>query len=388
MSNQIPHIDKEIELENSEKNKLEESNSGLSPLELLLQNSLKYSLPVKSDFLELEFKGFQKEIVDNPKNLEFKIGQHILVEHDSGLNIGRVVGLGPLSSNKAVNCTCEEYRIVRAANDYEINRMKENEAEAELVVKRCKEISDELNLEMKVTEAEWQFDRQKLTIFFTAPNRIDFRELVKELARQFKTRIELRQISAREETKRLGYDVGPCGKDLCCTAFIKKFEHVTLEHAKMQRLSNNISKLSGNCGRLKCCLRFEYDVYEQELQKYPPVNSLLKTEKGIGKLIKVDIFREFITLKHHGEGTYEKVTLEEMNKLIENGNLKGIGDNRIEQENDFEDKVADEELRQLEDKPDSDNSKTKSNKEKQGQYKNYNKQRNNGKSTHKDKAVH
>jgi cell fate regulator YaaT (PSP1 superfamily) len=174
---------------------------------------------------------------------------------------------------------------------------------------------------MKVTEAVWQLDRQRLTIYFTAPQRIDFRELVKELAKLFRARIELRQISSREETKRLGDFVGPCGRELCCTSFLSNFEHVTLEHARVQQLSNNISKLSGNCGRLKCCIKYEYDNYAAAFDKYPPIGSVIEFDNLSSKIIKIDILSGKITTYCESTGAYYNYTTQEFSEIIKIGKL-------------------------------------------------------------------
>lgn len=330
----------------------EETQSGRSPQQLLLQNSDKYSLPVRSSFVELQFKGNHREIVNNPREMCFSLGQCLLVETETGLDIGEVTALGPLSEKKAINCDCDTIRIVRPANEFELKRVKSNRAEEPKIVIQARKYVEKYELDMKITESDWQFDKQKLTIYFTAPHRIDFRDLVKDLAREFKTRIELRQISAREETKRLGFDVGPCGNPLCCTSFLDKFEHITLDHARAQRLSNNISKLSGNCGRLKCCLRFEYDAYVEELQKYPPLYSTVTTDTGTAVLSKVDIFRELVTLFYKSDSRYEKITAEELQALIAAGKVTERHYHPQEEFNDFsDDDASEEQLKSLEDSP-------------------------------------
>jgi cell fate regulator YaaT (PSP1 superfamily) len=172
---------------------------------------------------------------------------------------------------------------------------------------------------MKITDAEWQFDKQRLTIYFTAPQRIDFRDLVKDLARIFKTRIELRQISTREETKRLGNGVGCCGLILCCNSFLHEFSHITLDHARIQQLSNNVTKLSGNCGRLKCCLLFEYQQYKTELDKYPPIGSQIILKDTNARITKIDVFKDLVFMQRADSNKIINSNLKEINEYANKG---------------------------------------------------------------------
>jgi cell fate regulator YaaT (PSP1 superfamily) len=163
-------------------------------------------------------------------------------------------------------------------------------------------------------DTEYQFDGSKLTFFFTAEKRIDFRELVKELASIYRTRIELRQIGVRDEAKRLG-GYGCCGLKLCCTTFIQEFSPITTQIAKEQNLSLNPAKLSGNCGRLLCCLLYEKDFYEKSMGFYPKVGSKFQTDKGEGVVEKVNLFKEYIVVKHE-DGEEQKVGLAELKKRL------------------------------------------------------------------------
>jgi cell fate regulator YaaT (PSP1 superfamily) len=173
---------------------------------------------------------------------------------------------------------------------------------------------------------------------------VDFRELVKELARTFKTRIELRQISSREETKRLGCGIGACGLSLCCTTFLPDFSHVTLDHARKQQLSNNVAKLSGYCGRLKCCLLFEYENYVSAFEKYPPLNSTIDTKEGTFKMMKVDVFKDIIYLYNRDQGKYKSITYQELAEYTEQGRVF-----MPENEEEENDELSDEDLKYLED---------------------------------------
>jgi cell fate regulator YaaT (PSP1 superfamily) len=165
-------------------------------------------------------------------------------------------------------------------------------------------------LKMKVSEAEWQWDRNKLTVYFTADKRVDFRQLVKEMARTFKTRIELRQIGVRDEAKRLG-GIGRCGRELCCRLWLPEIEPVTLQLAKDQGLSLNPAQISGACGRLMSCLRYEHDLYVQARKRFPKVGKKLETSRGKEEVTGWDLFRETITLRG-GDGEVRTVALQEL----------------------------------------------------------------------------
>ncbi len=169
---------------------------------------------------------------------------------------------------------------------FEDMRKKELEHEDEVIALITKH-----KLKMKVVDVEWQYDGNKMTVFFTADHRVDFRELVKDLAARYKTRIELRQIGVRDEARRLG-GVGICGLEQCCNAFITEFTPISTQHAREQDLPLNPSKISGNCGRLLCCLRYEAETYEACRRKFPPVGSHVKTAVGNGVIERIDIFNE------------------------------------------------------------------------------------------------
>lgn len=296
------------------------SQSGLSRIELLVNNGRNVHLPVVSKIVEVEFYGNRRELFKNSEQIPLRLAQKVIVEDEEGIELGTVYALGKHAENKLSKCGRDsgpKKKLLRTASFKEIERFRENIESAENAIKMTKNLVTTHSLDMKITGAEWQFDRQRLTVFFTAPARVDFRDLVKDLAKEFKTRIELRQISSREETKRLGCDVGPCGRELCCTTFLQNFDHVTLDHAKTQQLANNVSKLSGNCGRLKCCLKFEYDTYAAAFSKYPPLNSVIETERGIAQIMKVDIFRDILTLYFDGDQSYDTITLEQVNNYAE-----------------------------------------------------------------------
>jgi cell fate regulator YaaT (PSP1 superfamily) len=289
-------------------------------------SKLKYSSDKNesNDYVEVEFKCKRKALYRNDKKIIVKDLDYVIVQVDNGLDIGTAVSVGKKASDK-MRCCYGGKRppktVVRLAGEDDLAKDKTNSDEQALVVSKTKEFVEFRKLDMKVTEAEWQFDRQRLTIYFTAPQRIDFRELVKDLARTFKTRIELRQISSREEAKRIG-GIGSCGLSICCSTFVNEFCHVTLDHARIQQLSNNVSKLSGYCGRLKCCLLYEYKVYEEAFKKYPPLNSILELPEGKARIIKVDIFKNIVFVHIDKASVYKNVSLEELFELDKSGKVK------------------------------------------------------------------
>ena len=186
--------------------------------------------------------------------------------------------------------------IIRVATDadkrqYESNKKKEKEA-----LKICEEKIKKHNLDMKLVEAEYTFDGNKLLFYFTAEGRIDFRELVKDLATVFRTRIELRQIGVRDEAKTLG-SVGVCGRNICCSQFLGEFMPVSIKMAKEQGLSLNPTKISGACGRLMCCLKYEQDVYEENLKTLPKPGAIVKTEKGEGRVESVNVLKRNVLVR-------------------------------------------------------------------------------------------
>jgi cell fate regulator YaaT (PSP1 superfamily) len=301
-----------------------EEVESINQIEYILRNKCHKPKICNSEYIEIEFFANRRVLYCNSPKLELSVGDDVIVEEETGEDYGTVYTLGKLAKNKACRCNVDEmpvFSIIRKANDLDKSIHKQNIMEGKDIIAFTQSLSNQYNLDIKVTGAEWQFNRGRLTIFFTAQQRVDFRELVKDLAKKYRTRIELRQISTREEAKRLGTSIGPCGREMCCTTFLHNFEHVTLEHAKKQQLSNNISKLSGNCVRLKCCLKYEYSTYFDAFEKYPPLHSVVETEKGIAKILKVDIFKDITTLFYDEDREYTNITFEELNKYITAGKV-------------------------------------------------------------------
>ncbi len=220
----------------------------------------------RGNLIVVEFKGNRREVFGNPWEFPFKYNDIAIVEADRGQDAGRVKHLC-IEKNSGVTKT--DFDVIRRGTTQDsqrIARLREYEVQA---LALCREKIIKHSLPMKLVEAEYRFDGLKLTFFFTADGRIDFRDLVKDLAGTFRTRIELRQIGARDETKRTD-SYGSCGRRLCCVSFIDSFQPITTQMAKVQNLILNPSKLSGCCGRLKCCLAFEHDIYIQGIMGKSP----------------------------------------------------------------------------------------------------------------------
>ncbi|MGH7465250.1 MAG: PSP1 domain-containing protein, partial [Longimicrobiales bacterium] len=204
--------------------------------------------------------------------------------------------------------------ITRTAQPEEVDRAIALRADEPRVRRMTREKVAQYNLKMKVSEAEWQFDRNKLTIYFTAERRVDFRELVRDLARTFRTRIELKQIGVRDEAALLG-GIGRCGRELCCSSWLRELKPVSLQLAKDQRLSLNPAQISGCCGRLMCCLTYEHDSYVQARKRFPREGKTLVTSIGAEKVIGADIWRDRVFLKDV-EGNRRVVALDELKKEV------------------------------------------------------------------------
>jgi cell fate regulator YaaT (PSP1 superfamily) len=266
-----------------------------------------------TEIVEVQFKGERKEFFLNKSNLIFKIGDYVIVEVERGEDLGRVLQKGQLSARKCADKDSKMGSIRRLASKDDLeksNKLVFKEAEA---LKVCHSKVEEHSLSMKLVDAEWQFDGNKISFYFTADKRVDFRQLVKDLAAIFKTRIELKQIGVRDEARRIG-GCGRCGCKLCCTTFLTDFEPVTLRAAKDQRLSLNPSQISGICGRLMCCLMFERDFYKGQVKKFPKEGKeFMLGQKESERVSNLDIFNEMVELINR-EGFRRKISLEEFNK--------------------------------------------------------------------------
>ena len=225
----------------------------------------------------------------NANNLNLKEGDYVIIEHDRGLDYGQIVP--PNEARPADNNAKEPMKkIVRIATANDSRQIEENRAKAKEAFSACIKKIEEHKLGMKLVQAEYSFDRTKIIFYFTAEGRIDFRNLVKDLAKIFKARIELRQIGVRDEARLFG-GFGPCGRELCCARFLKDFEPVTIKMAKEEGLPLNPPKISGLCGRLMCCLSFEYETYKLLSKGLPREGERVHTPTGKGKVISINVFK-------------------------------------------------------------------------------------------------
>jgi cell fate regulator YaaT (PSP1 superfamily) len=260
-----------------------------------------------------------------PGELKLKCGTHAIVETARGLEYGEVV---IANSNVSSDSVVPPLRpVVRAATEEDTLHQKENKKKEDEAFRLCQTKIAAHGLDMKLVEAQYTFDNSKLLFYFTSDGRVDFRELVKDLAGVFRTRIELRQIGIRDEAKLLG-GLGACGRPLCCAGFLSDFGQVSIKMAKEQNLSLNSTKISGCCGRLMCCLRYEHETYEQEIRLTPPVDALVETADGRGTVISNHVIKGTVTVRLEGqEGeaprTYHRDTVKVIRAKGERGVNKG-----------------------------------------------------------------
>ena len=265
-------------------------------------------------FVEVRFKGTRKDYF-TCEGSDLALGCHVIVEADRGEDLGEVTALGAIAQRKCSSsggCATPvpARRILRGARPDEVGRLPSLRRDEERVRTETRKLVGKHGLKMKVTEAEWQFDRNKLTIYFTAERRVDFRGLVRDLARVFRTRIQLKQIGVRDEAALIG-GVGRCGRELCCSTWLPQLKPVSLQLAKDQRLSLNPAQISGCCGRLMCCLMYEHRAYVQARRRFPREGKRLKTAQGGEHVVAVDIWRDLVTLRDD-EGRRRVVSLREL----------------------------------------------------------------------------
>lgn len=249
----------------------------------------------------IRFKKLGKIYFFNPKGIKVQKGDKVIVETSQGEEYAEVLIPNRYVDDEKIVAPLK--KVLRMATSKDIKRHEECKKIEKEAFKVCEQKIKEHKLNMILTEVECKFDNSKILFYFTADGRVDFRELVRDLASIYKTRIELRQIGVRDEVKRIGGN-GVCGRELCCCTFLSDFEAVSIKMAKEQNISLNPSKISGNCGRLMCCLKYENDVYEDKLKHLPNVGAIVKTEDGVGEVDNIEILREKLRIKFKGEDGY------------------------------------------------------------------------------------
>ena len=273
------------------------------------------------NIVEVRFKNSRKAFYRKGKDISLSIGDLVATEAQSGHDIGQVTLTGELvrfqMKKKNVSEKSEEVlKIYRKANQKDIDVWQAARDREEIIQKRAREMAIYLHLEMKISDVEFQGDGSKATFYYTAEKRVDFRQLIKDMAQAFNIRVDMRQIGLRQEAARLG-GIGSCGRELCCSTWLTDFRSVSTSAARYQQLSLNPQKLAGQCGKLKCCLNYELDSYRNALKSFPKMETKLQTEKGVGVCQKIDIFKGHLWYAYKGEWmNWHLLTTEQANEII------------------------------------------------------------------------
>ncbi len=265
----------------------------------------------KFNIAEVSFKnGARKGFYRNPSQTRAVTGDMVVVETNNGFDIGRISLSGDLvrlqMKKKRISENLELPNVVRRANERDLDRLQEVREQEKSTMVRARVIARTLDLGMKIGDVEFQGDKRKATFFYTADGRVDFRELIRHFAKEFHVKIEMRQIGARQESARIG-GLGSCGRELCCSTWLTDFRSVSTGAARYQNLAINQAKLSGQCGRLKCCLNYELDNYVEALNSFPDKVEKLKTQVGTASLIKIDIFKKIMYYAYDKPGGRGKI---------------------------------------------------------------------------------
>ena len=271
--------------------------------------------------VEIRFKNGRKNFFKNTENLSLSIGDVVATEASPGHDVGIVSLTGELvkiqMKKKKVDVDSDDVKkIYRKASQKDIDIWQKSRDREETMKVRAREIAIRLELQMKISDIEFQGDGSKATFYYTAEERVDFRQLIKEFAHEFSTRIEMRQVGFRQEAARLG-GIGSCGRELCCSTWLTDFRSVNTSAARYQQLSLNPQKLAGQCGKLKCCLNYELDAYIDALNTFPKTDTKLQTEKGTAVCQKIDIFKGLLWYAYEGEWmNWHKITKDDVNEII------------------------------------------------------------------------
>ena len=274
------------------------------------------------DCVEVRFKNSRKEFFRNTDKLSLAIGDVVATQAKSGHDVGIVTLTGELvkvqMKRKKVDYGDKGLpRIYRKATQRDIDIWQKCRNKEEEIKKRSREIAISLKLEMKLSDVEFQGDGSKATFYYTAEDRVDFRQLIKDMAKAFSIRIEMRQIGYRQEAQRLG-GIGSCGRELCCSTWLTDFRSVSTASARYQQLALNPQKLAGQCGKLKCCLNYELDMYLEALKDFPSSDSKLQTEKGMAYCQKVDIFKETLWFSYRNDASnWHALKKEQVQEILE-----------------------------------------------------------------------
>ncbi len=273
----------------------------------------------KFDILEVRFKSGRKEFYRNPDSIALNTGDAIVIDVPNGHHIGYVSLQGELvrlqMKKKSVNNDENIRQIYRIASQRDLEKYEQAKSKESSILFRSREIIQQEKLRMKLTDIEFQADNTKAIFYYSAEERVDFRNLIKLLASEFRIRVEMKQISLRQEAGRIG-GIGSCGRELCCSTWLTDFKSVSTSAARYQNLSLNPSKLSGQCGRLKCCLNYELDTYILELKDIPKLKAPLKTKNGNANLQKTDIFKKIMWFGFEGENTWHPIPTTRVKEIL------------------------------------------------------------------------
>ena len=272
------------------------------------------------DMYEVRFKNSRKGFFRNSNNLSLQVGDVVVVEASPGYDVGVISVGGELARiqirKKAPDLKpLESKKILRIANQIEIDKWIQGRTLEKDVMYQARSLAVNLKLEMKISDVEYQADLSKATFYYTAEGRVDFRQLIKDMADKFKIRVEMRQIGSRQEASRLG-GIGSCGRELCCSTWLTDFRTVSTSAARYQQLSLNPQKLAGQCGKLKCCLNYELDMYMDAIKEFPKSDVRLKTEKGNAFHIKTDVFKRQMWFAYEGEMGLIALTPDKVKDII------------------------------------------------------------------------
>jgi cell fate regulator YaaT (PSP1 superfamily) len=335
------------------------------------------------DFVEVRFKNSRKEFFRNTENLSLSIGDIVATQAQSGHDIGMITLTGELvkvqMKKKKVDPNAEEFlKLYRKASQKDIDIWQKARDREEEIKKRAREIAIILKLQMKISDVEFQGDASKATFYYTAEERVDFRQLIKDMAKAFGIRIEMRQIGYRQEAQRLG-GIGSCGRELCCSTWLTDFRSVSTSAARYQQLSLNPQKLAGQCGKLKCCLNYELDLYLEALKDFPPQDTKLMTEKGLAFCQKTDIFKSTLWFSYKDDpANWHTLSKDQVIEILEKNRKKEkvasleqyAVDNIIEEKVVFENVVGQDSLTRFDKPKHSKNRNRKSNKNRRNNRKN------------------
>lgn len=272
------------------------------------------------DCVEVRFKNSKKDFFRLPEGLEITEGDVVAVEGYPGHDIGIVTLIGELCrvqmKRKKINPEADTIKkLYRRAKAADIEKWVQAIEREDKTLFKTREIINNLNLDMKINDVEYQGDNTKAIFYYTADDRVDFRQLIRLLADEFRVRIEMKQIGARQEASRLG-GIGTCGRELCCSCWLNTFNSVSTQVARVQQIFSNPQKLAGQCGKLKCCLNFEYDVYLDELKSFPEIGVPIFTKKGKANYIKTNVFRRVMWYVYEGTSDFIMLSVDDVKKLI------------------------------------------------------------------------